>query len=314
MIVCSVLSSAVMISFKRIKTIDKLNAHNGKIIAKKNNNSSSNNQNNRNNKNNNSNGKNQKNDSNKNTIGKNKVKKINNLQAAAITTGNNSTSNRRLESYLISVKDPSIRRWLSKSCNSNSSNHNDTKLQHLSDKHHKKLATPARNRSSLDRPVRVQDSYLQRNKLVIDDWNNNEHIHNQEMQQKTQEELCLEDKSKYKYKDDKKKGHKQIHQVIDDLVEIRVNKAVKIWPIRFRLSEFFELTLPKYRRRKRKRCHCMMITTMRQKTIKSMIEVEGIRDNYHEGAFKDTERLLKVLSINNVDQENRYNVSRCSVM
>jgi hypothetical protein len=58
----------------------------------------------------------------------------------------------------------------------------------------------------------------------------------------------------------------------------------------------------------------MMIATMRQKPMKSVMEAGGIQDNHHEGAFKDTERLLKVLSINNVDQDNRYNVLRCSVM
>jgi hypothetical protein len=95
---------------------------------------------------------------------------------------------------LISVKDPSIRRWLSKSCNPNSSSHNDTKLQQLSDKHQKRPATPARKRSSLARPVRVQDNYVQGNESAIVVWKNDQNLQNQEAEQRAEEEQCLENK------------------------------------------------------------------------------------------------------------------------
>ena len=120
--------------------------------------------------------------------------------------------------------------------------------------------------------------------------------------------------TKKKLKDEKKKNKKskqepqRLDQAIDDLVEIRVDEEVTTWPIRLRLGEFFVLSLPKCRRRRRRRRHRMMIATMREKTMKSVLEAR------HSGTGKDTERLLKVLSINNVDQDNRYNVTRCSVM
>ncbi|XP_034941902.1 uncharacterized protein, partial [Chelonus insularis] len=70
------------------------------------------------------------------------------------------------------------------------------------------------------------------------------------------------------------------------------------WPIRLRLEEIFELTLSRSRKRKR-------VKTRKKK------KVTLASKHTH---FKDTERLLKVLSINNVDQDCRYNVKRCSIM
>ncbi|KAK0167191.1 hypothetical protein PV327_004622 [Microctonus hyperodae] len=70
------------------------------------------------------------------------------------------------------------------------------------------------------------------------------------------------------------------------------------WPIRLRLEEMLELTLSRGKKSKR------------MKTLKRK-KVTLTSKHSH---FKDTERLLKVLSINNVDQDCRYNVKRCSVM
>lgn len=68
------------------------------------------------------------------------------------------------------------------------------------------------------------------------------------------------------------------------------------WPIRLRLEEMLELSLSRGRKNRRMR------TRKRNKMMLASMF----------GHFKDTERLLKVL--NNVDQDNRYNVKRCSVM
>lgn len=100
---------------------------------------------------------------------------------------------------------------------------------------------------------------------------------------------------------------------IDDLVEICVDEEETTWPIKFRIGEFFEISLPKCHRRKRRRRRLMMIATMREKTMKSMLEVGGIGVDRQQGVFKDTDRLLKVLKIDNVDQ-NSLNIARCIVM
>ncbi|XP_066601683.1 uncharacterized protein [Prorops nasuta] len=68
------------------------------------------------------------------------------------------------------------------------------------------------------------------------------------------------------------------------------------WSIRLRLEQMLELTLPQSRR-KRKKAGMMLMQHQRVRN-----------------GFKDTERLLKVFSINNVDQDTRYNVDRCAVM
>lgn len=69
------------------------------------------------------------------------------------------------------------------------------------------------------------------------------------------------------------------------------------WPIRLRLEQMFELSLPQTKKKKKKKS----IRLMKQQ-----------QQNRH--VCKDTERLLRVFSVNNVDQNNRYNVSRCIVM
>jgi len=75
------------------------------------------------------------------------------------------------------------------------------------------------------------------------------------------------------------------------------------WPIRLRLEQMLELTLPQTKRKKKKKKKTATATMMLMK-----------QQQRGRHGFKDTEKLLKVLSINNVDQDNRYNVKRCSVM
>lgn len=78
------------------------------------------------------------------------------------------------------------------------------------------------------------------------------------------------------------------------------------WPIRLRLEQMLELTLPQTKRKKKKKKKKATTATA------TMLLMKQQQRSRH--SFKDTERLLKVLSINNVDQDNRYNVKRCSVM
>jgi len=79
------------------------------------------------------------------------------------------------------------------------------------------------------------------------------------------------------------------------------------WPIRLRLEQMLELTLPQTKRKKKKKKKKKTATA----TATMMLMKQQQRGRH---SFKDTEKLLKVLSINNVDQDNRYNVKRCSVM
>ncbi|XP_014205678.1 uncharacterized protein LOC106637420 [Copidosoma floridanum] len=213
----------------------------------------------------------------------------------------------------MNFRDPSVLRWLFKS--SSTGDHNEAKQRlPLDKKESKKPITPARKRSSLARPVRVHDACLQDHGPFVVNWNEDKNLQNQQQQQEQQLQ-CTDDEIREENSEkDKKSYEKRLNQGIDDLVEICVDEEVTTWPIRLRLGEFFELTLPKCHRRKRRRRHLMMIATMREKTMKSMMEAGGIRASRKKGAFKDTERLLKVLSINNVDQDSRYNVARCIVM
>ncbi|XP_034185611.1 uncharacterized protein LOC117606802 [Osmia lignaria lignaria] len=123
--------------------------------------------------------------------------------------------------------------------------------------------TPAKKRSSLARPVRVYDSFSQPRKLMSTNYAF------QNLQKTTSESTYEEDE------------HEETG-----------------WPIRLRLEQMLELTLPQTKRKRKKKTSMML---MKQQ-----------QSNKH--ACKDTERLLRVLSVNNVDQDNRYNVTRCSVM
>lgn len=123
--------------------------------------------------------------------------------------------------------------------------------------------TPAKKRSSLARPIRVYDSFSQPTKLMSANYAF------QNLQKTTSESTYEEDE------------HEETG-----------------WPIRLRLEQMLELTLPQTKRKRKKKTSMML---MKQQ-----------QSNRH--ACKDTERLLRVLSVNNVDQDNRYNVTRCSVM
>ncbi|XP_076653040.1 uncharacterized protein LOC143359176, partial [Halictus rubicundus] len=148
---------------------------------------------------------------------------------------------------------------------------NDTRLsknpksssQSKSLKNQPLLLTPVKKRSSLARPVRVHDSFSQPKKLMPMNYAF------QSLQKREINESTYED---------------------DEQEEASL-------PIRLRLVQMFELTLPQTKKRRRK---------------KSMRLMKQQQQSRH--VCKDTERLLRVLSVNNVDQDNRYNVSRCSVM
>ncbi|XP_076284856.1 uncharacterized protein LOC143211251, partial [Lasioglossum baleicum] len=148
---------------------------------------------------------------------------------------------------------------------------NDTRLpknskissQSKSLKNQPLLLTPVKKRSSLARPVRVHDSFSQPKKLMPMNYAF------QSLQKREMNESTYED---------------------DEQEETSL-------PIRLRLVQMFELTLPQTKKRRRK---------------KSMRLMKQQQQSRH--VCKDTERLLRVLSVNNVDQDNRYNVSRCSVM
>lgn len=129
--------------------------------------------------------------------------------------------------------------------------------------HHQPLPlTPAKKRSSLARPVRVHDSFAQPRKLLP---------------------------MNYAFQTLQKAGESTYEE--DEYKETG-------WPIRLRLEQMLELTLPQTKKRPKKKTSMML---MKQQ-----------QTNKH--ACKDTERLLRVLSVNNVDQDTRYNVTRCSVM
>lgn len=122
--------------------------------------------------------------------------------------------------------------------------------------------TPAKKRSSLARPVRVHDSFAQPRKLLPMNY--------------AFQTLQKASESTYEEDDYKETG----------------------WPIRLRLEQMLELTLPQTKKRPKKKTPMMLMK--QQQTSRH--------------ACKDTERLLRVLSVNNVDQDTRYNVTRCSVM
>nr|XP_033330301.1 uncharacterized protein LOC117222619 [Megalopta genalis] len=112
------------------------------------------------------------------------------------------------------------------------------------------LLTPAKKRSSLDRPVRVYDSFSQPSKLVPVNYAAFQGPQRREIGEST---TCV----------------KNVQEETS-------------WSIRLR---------------KRKK----LIRLMKQQ-------------QQNRSVYEDTDRLLRVFSVNNVDQDNRYNVSRCSVM
>ncbi|XP_024893080.1 uncharacterized protein LOC112468220 [Temnothorax curvispinosus] len=163
-------------------------------------------------------------------------------------------------------------------------------------RHQSAHLTPAKKRSSLARPVRVHDSFVQPRRPMAE-----EDDYHQDPQRDRQTSSCKNpwwwerrdhqepNTSSYTYHRDAEDGSAG-------------------WPIRLRLEQMLELTLPQTKRKKKKKKKKKTAATA---TATMMLMKQQQRARH---SFKDTERLLKVLSINNVDQDNRYNVKRCSVM
>lgn len=139
-----------------------------------------------------------------------------------------------------------------------------------------KLQSLARKRSSLARPVRVYDSSVQSNSV-------------NECPIKAFEDYT-----------DNQANQIEANAYYTGGVPFDENSdSDSGWPIRFRLEEMLELTLSRS-----KKINVMRKTRKRKKVTFTK------KQTY----FRDTEKLLKVLSINNVDQHYRYNVKRCSIM
>ncbi|XP_018344513.1 PREDICTED: uncharacterized protein LOC108749943 [Trachymyrmex septentrionalis] len=155
-------------------------------------------------------------------------------------------------------------------------------------RHQSAHLTPAKKRSSLARPVRVHDSFVQPRRPMAEEDGYQEPQRDQQTcknpwwwERRDQQEPNT---SSYTYQRDTEDGSAG-------------------WPIRLRLEQMLELTLPQTKRKKKKKKKTATATMMLMK-----------QQQRGRHGFKDTEKLLKVLSINNVDQDNRYNVKRCSVM
>lgn len=171
-------------------------------------------------------------------------------------------------------------------------------------RHQSAHPTPARKRSSLARPVRVHDSFVQPKRLMETE-EGGEHQPLQDLQRNQQQQQQAESSYKnpwwWEYRD---------HQEPNTSSYVYHRDAggdaggTGNWPIRLRLEQMLELTLPQTKRKKKKK--------KKKKATATMMLMK--QQQHSRQGFKDTERLLKVLSINNVDQDNRYNVKRCSVM
>jgi len=152
--------------------------------------------------------------------------------------------------------------------------------------------TPVKKRSSLARPVRVHDSFVQLRRPMAeeDDY--------QDPQRDRQAGSC---KNPWWWQErrDRPEPNTSSYSYHRDAEDGSAG-----WPIRLRLEQMLELTLPQTKRKKKKK---------KKKTATATMMLMKQQQRGRHG-FKDTERLLKVLSINNVDQDNRYNVKRCSVM
>lgn len=168
-----------------------------------------------------------------------------------------------------------------------------TSLSKSLTRHQSAHLTPIKKRSSLARPVRVHDSFVQPRRPMAEEDSY------QDPQRDQQTSSCKNpwwwerrdhqepNTSSYTYHRDAEDGSAG-------------------WPIRLRLEQMLELTLPQTKRKKKKK---------KKKTATATATMMLMKQQQHgRQGFKDTERLLKVLSINNVDQDNRYNVKRCSVM
>ncbi|KAK2585393.1 hypothetical protein KPH14_010067 [Odynerus spinipes] len=194
---------------------------------------------------------------------------------------------------MLTAYNDSMRRYKARS--------NDQLVKYLS-KNHQIHLTPAKKRSSLARPVRVHDSFVQPKRLLgsgyaVQQPRQYQQYHqrqpNHQQQPQRQQELVQRQGS----------TQRQSSSMSDYAYEDEEHVEEEItWPIRLRLEQMLELTLPQATRRKKKK----------KKTTTAMMLMK--QEQSSRNGFKDTERLLKVLSINNVDQDNRYNVKRCSIM
>ncbi|XP_014605871.1 PREDICTED: bromodomain-containing protein DDB_G0280777-like [Polistes canadensis] len=287
------------------------NNNNSNINNNNNNNNNTKNNAKSSNKNNNNNSSNS-NNSNKNINAKsmingsvNKERPISNLDNCSIKSKD---SNRMLTPY-----NDSTRRYNVRS--------NDQLMKYLSRNHQIHL-TPARKRSSLARPVRVHDSFVQPKKLITSGYTVQHHrqyqqFYHQQEHQNQQQQLQLQQqqlrhqelvqRQQQQQQQQQQEKQQQLRQgtsnVSDYTYEDEEHVEEEItWPIRFRLEQMLELTLPQAKRCKKKK----------KKKTATMMLMKQEQNGRH--GFKDTDRLLKVLSVNNVDQDNRYNVKRCSIM
>lgn len=165
-------------------------------------------------------------------------------------------------------------------------------------RHQSAHLTPAKKRSSLARPVRVHDSFVQPKRLM-----ETEDRPLQDLQRNQQQAgSSYKNPWWWEHRDHQEPNTSSYvyHRDAED-------SGAGNWPIRLRLEQMLELTLPQTKRKKKKK--------KKKKTTAATATMMLMKQQQHSRqGFKDTERLLKVLSINNVDQDNRYNVKRCSVM
>ncbi|XP_043475752.1 spindle assembly checkpoint component MAD1-like [Leptopilina heterotoma] len=171
--------------------------------------------------------------------------------------------------------------------------------------YHLKKNTPVRKRSSLARPVKVYDSFQPQKWMMMmgNDTSPQDIDH-----QKIEGQKFLNDDNDDDDDDDDDdhaddNNNNNCNDIVNDNLEPNSNRAFidaqdedANWPIRLRLEELLEQS----KKKKRKG-----IVTIRKSKI--------IKADPGKNSFKDTERLLKVLS-NHVDQDSRYNVKRCCVM
>ncbi|XP_050453632.1 uncharacterized protein LOC126852661 [Cataglyphis hispanica] len=165
-------------------------------------------------------------------------------------------------------------------------------------KHQSTHLTPVKKRSSLARPVRVHDSFVQLRRPMAEE----DPCHDSQRDQQTRS--C---KNPWWWQERCERQEPNASTSYAYHRSGNVEDGSAGWPIRLRLEQMLELTLPQTKRKKKKKKKKK--TTTATATMLLMKQQQRGRHG-----FKDTERLLKVLSINNVDQDNRYNVKRCSVM
>lgn len=165
-------------------------------------------------------------------------------------------------------------------------------------KHQSTHLTPVKKRSSLARPVRVHDSFVQLKRPMAEE----DPCHDSQRDQQTRS--C---KNPWWWQERCERQEPNASTSYAYHRSGNVEDGSAGWPIRLRLEQMLELTLPQTKRKKKKKKKKK--TTTATATMLLMKQQQRGRHG-----FKDTERLLKVLSINNVDQDNRYNVKRCSVM